>query len=40
MEKFIYTVSYTHLKIEKTRFGDALAYKFEHTAINYNEEGL
>ena len=27
-------------KIEKTRFGDALAYKFEHTAINYNEEGL
>jgi hydroxyacylglutathione hydrolase len=27
-------------KLEKTRFGDALNYKFEHTAINYNEDGL
>ena len=27
-------------KVEKTRFGDALAYKFEHTAINYNEDCL
>lgn len=27
-------------KVEKTRFGDALTYKFEHTAINYNEDCL
>jgi hydroxyacylglutathione hydrolase len=27
-------------KLEKTRFGDALQYKFEHTAINYNEDSL
>lgn len=27
-------------KLEKTRFGDALEYKFKHTAINYNEDSL
>jgi hydroxyacylglutathione hydrolase len=26
--------------LEKTRFGDALNYKFKHTAINYNEDFL
>jgi glyoxylase-like metal-dependent hydrolase (beta-lactamase superfamily II) len=27
-------------KVEKTRFGDALQYNFEHTAINYNEDSI
>ena len=27
-------------KLEKTRFGDALEYKFKHTSINYNEDSL
>ena len=27
-------------KIKKTRFGNALEYKFEHTAINYNKNSL
>jgi hydroxyacylglutathione hydrolase len=27
-------------KLEETRFGDALNYKFEHTQINYNEDSL
>jgi len=27
-------------KIEKTRFGDVLGYKFVHTAINYNKDSL
>ena len=27
-------------KVEETRFGNALQYKFEHTAINYNEDSL
>ena len=26
--------------LEETRFGNALQYKFEHTAINYSEDRL
>ena len=27
-------------KVEKTRFGEALVSKFEHTSINYNEDSF